>query len=155
MNYTQKILLVPSLIWFSGSLLSKLPVCEGFADKGPIFNMNMKTISLNHLFYASSVSMSNSRNSSLPVWSHHLQLLPRLGWAACTCCQNVWQTRKYSLLWKIFSLSAQQRRRRRSAEIWNCFPTPWEYNQNLMDNMDNVKTLVITKGEVDNWIVLQ
>ena len=67
MNYTQKILLVPSLIWFSGSLLSKLPVCEGFADKGPIFNMNMKTISLNHLFYASSVSMSNLRNSSLPV----------------------------------------------------------------------------------------
>ena len=47
MNYTQKILLVPSLIWFSGSLLSKLPVCEGFADKGPIFNIKMKKTGLN------------------------------------------------------------------------------------------------------------
>ena len=62
-------LLVPSSIRFSGYLLYKFPVSKGFGDKGPIFNlnMNMKKTSLNHLLCASSVPMSISRNSSLPV----------------------------------------------------------------------------------------
>ena len=150
-------LFVPSLRWFSGSLLNKLLVSVGFADKGPIFNMNMKTISLNHLFYASSVSMSYSRNSSLSVWSHHLQLLPRLGWARPALVvkmsgkhENILCSEKY-FLFQHSSAAAEDllrseivfRLRENRTKIHSTIWTLW------------TKWRVKTEGEVDNWIVLQ